>query len=272
MTDIYLDQINALIPIQQDVAVINPALRKLYPVVIAEGETLLIYDNNQSQLAYQFIKCTPAPIPIPKGVRAAFQLEDYDGRIVCVVTPDVFDTNDGYVTILHEFVHCYQYETCEQELKMKLDVAQQAQEKGDYMWELQHPFPYEAKVFMRSYAQFLEAVSEGDKKAVRKVREDLQSYLGRHDFEYMVWQEWKEGFARWVENRLQERLGLPVNIGGSDLPFNRVIFYAGGAAYIDFLEKSAPGLVNDLAALFSQMSASIHMKRSSKEINDKHHP
>ena len=266
MTDRFLEQINALIPIHQEVAEINPALRKLYPVVIAEGETLLIYDNNQSQLAYQFIKCTPAPIPIPKGVRAAFQLEDYDGRIVCVVTSDVFDTSDGYVTILHEFVHCYQYETCEQELKMKLDVAQQAQEKGDYMWELQHPFPYEAKVFMRSYAQFLEAVSEGDKKAVRKVREDLRSYLGRHDFEYMVWQEWKEGFARWVENRLQEKLGINVNNGGVAVPFSRVTFYAGGAAYIDFLDKKTPGLVNNLTALFSQMSTSVLIMSVSRGI------
>jgi hypothetical protein len=118
MTEKYLEQINALIPIHQDVAGINPALHRLYPVIIAEGGTLLIYDSDESPLAYRFIKRSPAPMPIPKGVRAAFQLEDYGGRIVCVVTPDVFDNREGYVTILHEFVHCYQYETCEQTLKI----------------------------------------------------------------------------------------------------------------------------------------------------------
>jgi len=272
MTDHFLEQINALIPIHQDLAGVNPALRRLYPVVIAEGETLIIYDSDESQLAYQFIKRSPAPMPIPKGVRAAFQLEDYGGRIVCVVTADVFDNSEGYVTILHEFVHCYQYETCEQTLKMELDVARQAQEKGDFMWEIQHPFPYQSKVFTRSYAEFLDAVSLGDAHAVRLRRKDLWTYLGLHDFEYMVWQEWKEGFARWVENRLREKLGLCVNNGGTDVPFSRVTFYAGGAAYIDFLEKRTPDLVNDLPALFSQMNTSIQMKRASKRINDKHHP
>ena len=261
MTENYLELINVLIPIHQKVTGINPALHRLYPVVVAEGDELLIHDCGEDQQSYQFIKSAPAPMPIPKGVRAAFQLEDYGGRIVCVVTPEVFDNKEGYVTILHEFVHCYQYETCEQTIKMKLDVARQAQEKGDYMWEIQHPFPYQAKAFTRSYGAFLEAVSlddgVGDEQAVEEARQDLRSYLGRHDFEYMVWQEWKEGFARWVENRLQEKLGLCVNNGGTNLPFSRVTFYAGGAAFIHFLDRSSPNLVNDLEALFSIMSKNL---------------
>ncbi len=264
----YLEQINLLIPIHQKAAGINPALRRLYPVVIVEGETLLIHDCDQGQQSYRFIKSTPAPMPIPRGVRAAFQLEDYGGRIVCVVTPEVFDSKEGYVTILHEFVHCYQYETCEQTLKLELDIARQAQEKGDPMWEIQHPFPYQAQAFIRSYGAFLEAVSDSDEQAVQSARQDLRSYLGRHDFEYMVWQEWKEGFARWVENRLQEKLGLRVNNGGTELPFSRVTFYAGGAAYIGFLDRRTPGLVNDLQALFLKMRKTMPFKHPSSEIND----
>ena len=254
MTETYIQPINALIPIHQIVAGIHPALHRLYPVVIAEGETLLVYDCDETQQVYRFIKATPAPMPIPKGVRAAFQLEDYDGRIVCVVTPEVFDSQEGYVTLLHEFVHCYQYETCEQSLKMTLDVARRAQEKGDYMWEIEHPFPYQANAFTRAYGAFLAAVSEGDEHAVQSARQDLRAYLGRHDFEYLVWQEWKEGFARWLENCVREKLGFGLNIGGTDLPFSRVTFYAGGAAYIGFLERQSPGLVNDLEALFAKMS------------------
>ena len=272
----YLELINELIPIHQKAAGINPALHRLYPVVIAEGDKLLIHDCDEVQQSYRYIKSTPAPMPIPRGVRAAFQLEDYGGRIVCVLTPEVFDSKEGYVTILHEFVHCYQYETCEQSLKMNLDVARQAQEQGDFMWEIQHPFPYQSNMFTRSYEAFLEAVflsdGVGDEQAVQCARQDLRSYLGRHDFEYMVWQEWKEGFARWVENRLQEKLGLCVNNGGTDLPFSRVTFYAGGAAYIGFLERRTPGLVNDLEALFSKMSTTVEFNQASSEINDKHHP
>jgi hypothetical protein len=252
--DTYLDHVNELILIHQQVLGINPALGQLYPVVIVEGDQLLIYDCDPDPSRYKFITSVPAPMPIPKGVRAAFQLEDYGGRIACVITPEVFDTPEGYVTILHEFVHCFQYETCEQALKSKLDIAQQAQEKGDFMWELQHPFPYEAGAFTRAYSRFFKAITQGDERGLALAREELYTYLGLHDFEYLVWQEWKEGFARWVENRLLKKLGLIENRGGLEPPFSRVAFYAGGAAYIDFLQTRDPHLVNDLEVLFTRMA------------------
>ena len=250
----YLEPVNELIPIHQGVAGFNPALGQLYPVVIVEGERMLIYDCLDDHGRYQFIKSIPAPMPIPTGVRAAFQLEDYDGRIACVVTPEVFDTPEGYVTLLHEFVHCYQYETCEQALKSKLDIARLAQENEDVMWEIQHPFPYQAAVFIRAYTRFLDAIATGDQPSLRMARGELYDYLGLHDFEYLVWQEWKEGFARWVENCTQQKLGLSENHGGLKPPFSRVTFYAGGAAYIDFLQAREPHLVNDLEVLFARMA------------------
>lgn len=250
MHDLYLEQLANLISIHQQVAGFNPALHARYPVAIVEGDEFLIYDSAADQSRYQFVKTSPVPMPVPKGVRAAFQLEDYGGRIACVVTPEVFDTREGYVTILHEFVHCYQYETCEQELKQQLDVAILAQDEGDVMWEIQYPFPYLAEAFTRGYQRFTAAVSRGDQLDIRQARAELHAYLGVHDFEYMVWQEWKEGFARWVENRVQEILGLCINTGGLALPFSRVAFYAGGAAFIDFLALTDPGLVDDLPRLF----------------------
>ena len=252
--DKYLELVNDLLPLHHDVAGINPALSQLYPVVIVEGDQLLIYDCDPDPSRYEFITSVPAPMPIPKGVRAAFQLEDYGGRIACVVTPEVFDTPEGYVTILHEFVHCFQYGTCEQSLKSKLDIAQQAQEKGDFMWEIQHPFPYQAVAFTRGYTRFFKAITRGDERGLALTREELYTYLGLHDFEYLVWQEWKEGFARWVENRTLQKLGLNENRGGLEPPFSRVTFYAGGAAYIDFLQTREPHLVNDLEVLFTRMA------------------
>ena len=151
----YLEQIDALLPIHQAVAGINPALRRLYPIAIAVGDEFLIFDHADEIKGYRFIKTAPTPMPIPAGVRAAFQLADYDGRIACVVTPEVFGTPAGYVTLLHEFVHCYQYETCEQGLKSKLDVAELAMEQGDVMWEIEHPFPYQSGTFIQAYQDFL---------------------------------------------------------------------------------------------------------------------
>ena len=197
----------------------------------------------------------PLPMPIPEGVRAAFQLEGYQGRIACVVTPEVFDTQEGYITLLHEFVHCYQYETCEQDLKMTLDIARQAQEQGDSMWEIQHPFPYTAVDFIKPYTQFLAGLEGRDNGQVGKARAALRAYLGVHDFEYMAWQEWKEGFARWVENRVKRHLGFPVNSGGLAKPYSRVLFYAGGEAYIEYLAAVEPGITEDLPALFQRMLA-----------------
>lgn len=254
----YLEQLNNLIPIHQRVASFNLALNRLYPIAIAAGDEFRIYDLDAEAGCYQFIKNAPTPMPIPVGVRAAFQLEDYGGRIACVVTPEVFDTKEGYVTILHEFVHCYQYETCEQALKQQLDVARQAGENGDVMWEIQHPFPYQAEAFSRGYQRFIDAVSRSVHLDIRQARADLRAYLGVHDFEYMVWQEWKEGFARWVENRVQEILGLHLNTGGINPPFSRVVFYAGGAAFINFLHCTDPDVVADLPRLFTSLNALNH--------------
>ncbi len=254
MSQEYLESLNALIPLHRQVMGVHPALENHYPIAIAKDEQFLIYDFDPVYSSYQFIKQAPTPMPIPTGVRAAFQLPDYDGRIACVVTPEIFDSQEGYVTILHEFVHCYQYETCEQHLKGQLDVARDAQERGDFMWEINHPFPYTAENFTDGYQQFLGAIDKGDPVVIQTVRNTLRRYLGRHDFEYMVWQEWKEGFARWIENRLRVHFQLALNQGGLRAPFSRVSFYAGGAAFIEHLFAQDPAVVLDLEILFSRIN------------------
>ncbi len=251
----FANELGKLLTLKKSVDEINPALAEVYPVAVVINDRFHVYDLTPEEGAYRFIKDIPAPMPVPQGVRAAFQLEAYGGRIACVVTPDVFDSQDGYITLLHEFVHCYQYETCEQELKMTLDIARQAQEQGDFMWEIQHPFPYTAEDFIQPYTQFLNGLEMDDAALIRGTRTALRAYLGRHDYEYMVWQEWKEGFARWVENQVKIRLGLPVNTGGLQKPYSRVTFYAGGEAYIAYLTKTDPGLAADLPELFHRMLA-----------------
>lgn len=253
MKEKYLTDFNQLIELHNKTNAIHPALAKLYPVALADEEALSIYDFDPQADCYQFIKRCPLPMPIPLGVRAAFQIEAYGGRISCVVTPDIFTTREGFITILHEFVHCYQYETCEQALKIGLDVAQKAHEVGDFMWEIDHPFPYNSTNFIEGYYYFLQALEDGDSIKVLQARHVLKTYLGVHDFEYMVWQEWKEGFARWVENKIKYQLGVPENTGGLSQPYSRVLFYAGGERYIRFLEGEDRSMVLDLPKLFHSM-------------------
>ena len=253
MNELFSEKLGPLISLHRDVADLNPALERCYPIAIVENDQFQIYDLDNGMSCYQFQKTAPIPMPIPIGTRAAFQIEDYGGRIVCVVTPEIFDSLDGYVTILHEFVHCYQYETCEQTLKMKLDIARQAQEEGDFMWEIKHPFPYAATNFIEPYDRFLEAIENDIQKQVIAQRQELERYLGLHDYEYMVWQEWKEGFARWVENLVKRQLGMKENKGGFKQPYSRVLFYAGGEAYIEYLQKRNSNLVQDLQSLFQSL-------------------
>jgi hypothetical protein len=69
----------------------------------------------------------------------------------------------------------------------------------------------------------------------------------------MVWQKWKEGYARWIENLVKRALGLEENKGGFYKPYSRVLFYASGEAFFNILIMGQPKLVNDLQALFKEL-------------------
>jgi hypothetical protein len=249
----YLQSLDEIIRIQHNIQDIHPFLEKAFPVAIVEGDRFLIYEPDCKSDQYHFVDKMPTPLPIPLGVRAAFPLNSDGSRMACVVTGEVFDTLDGYVTIFHEFIHCQQFETCEQKIKQTLRVAQKARAAGDFMWEINHPFPYDDAGFTHAYAQCLALTPENDIAALHAIRQELKHLLTLEDYEYMAWQEWKEGFARWIENRIQKRLGLPENKGGDQSPFSRVSFYAGGARTIDHLRRWFPGIESDLENLFLRM-------------------
>jgi hypothetical protein len=247
----HLAMLHNLFPLQAKLQHLHPLLQTLYPVVIAEEGEMLVYEPRGSQ--YVLAGAFPSPMPIPRGVRAAFPLEDFGNRMACVVTEDVFDSLDGYVTIFHEFAHCYQYETCEPAIKSQLAVAQKAQAENDPMWEINPPFPYGNQDFIDAYTRLGQALAQRDLPAVIDSRTTLCNLLAPMDYEYMLWQEWKEGFARWLENRMQAALKLSLNLGGGREPFTRVSFYARGAGLIDLLAENDPALVNDLESLFQHM-------------------
>ncbi|MBN2391453.1 MAG: NUDIX domain-containing protein [Anaerolineae bacterium] len=232
-----------------------PLLTHVFPIAIMDADQFLIFDVDPSGKRYTFIKQAPTPMPIPQSVRAAFPLECYGGKPACVVTDDVFDTLDAYVTIFHEFVHCYQYQTCADKLKAMLNVARQAQAANDFMWEINYPFPYDAPDFVETYAAFLEAAAHQNYDDIRDCRARLRDILRAEDFEYMIWQEWKEGLARYIENRIKQHLDLPENHGGAAPPFDRVTFYEGGARLIAALTNTQPELAADIEKLFHRIEA-----------------
>ncbi len=246
----YTNLLQKIFEVQENIQGIHPFLKKLYPIAVVEDRHFLIYDVESDSSQYAFVKKAATPMPMPPGVRAAFPLESYENRMACVVTEDVFADLAGYVTIFHEFMHCQQAEICEQQLKQKLGIARKAQAANDFMWELNHPFPYAAPDFVQAYEAFL---TQSGFSEVETIRQQLKALLSMEDYEYMVWQEWKEGFARFIENQINSKLNLPENHGGKVKPFNRVVFYAGGAHYIGLLSRHDTQLTIRIENLFSRM-------------------
>ncbi|MEW5826456.1 MAG: hypothetical protein AB1778_06445 [Candidatus Bipolaricaulota bacterium] len=256
----HMISLQRVVRVREIIQDLHPFLAKLFPIAIVEDGHFLIYDIGPNDQTYRLVRRAATPMPIPKGVRAAFPLSDYDDRMACVVTGDVFDEPDGYATIFHEFVHCGQAESCEQKLKDRLKLARQAREANDPMWEINHPFPYAAHEFAPLYQAFLDSHSLLD---IESIRQDLRSSLERRDYEYMVWQEWKEGFARFIENQIRRRLGLEESHGGKKQPFGRVVFYAGGAHYIETLSGPNPSWIVHIEKLFDRMLVGLAADRDS---------
>lgn len=249
----YNSNLQKIFEVQNKIEDIHPFLKKPFPIAIVEDNYFFVFDTDSSMKKYILVKEDPTKMALPKGVRAAFPLECYEGRAACVVSGEIFESLEGYVTIFHEFMHCYQWENCEQKLKGKLELAMQAIEKKDFMWELNHPFPYQDSKFTETYSLFLYALKEHKTEDILKYRGQLKQILSKHDFEYMIWQEWKEGFARFIENKIRRKLELKENHYGKEKPFSRVSFYEGGAGFIEFLGNQEPELLIDIEGLFNKM-------------------
>jgi hypothetical protein len=222
-------------------------------VAVVENERFYLFDLNPTGDAYVFVQEAPVEFPIPIGIRAAFPLSFYQNKMGCVVSGEVFDSPEGYATIFHEFIHCLQWETCEMKLKNQLRIAGKAASEENYMWELDHPFPYDDSMFVEIYTTFLAAAADKDAATVRRCRMVLKEESNLMDYEYLLWVEWKEGMARRLENIIKRKFQWEENQNGSEPPFNRATFYAGGEKYMDLLIGEDKDLDQDMEALFERM-------------------
>ena len=118
------------------------------------------------------------------------------------------------------------------------------------MWEIEHPFPYSNLDFVETYTALLHAVDANQGEEALRAHKKLRKFLQPPDFEYLIWQEWKEGFARLIENRLQWRFNLLENHFGRQQPYHRITFYEGGAGVIAALSQDKPELYHNLENLF----------------------
>ena len=81
----------------------------------------------------------------------------------------------------------------------------------------------------------------------------LKDVLNRKDFEYLIWQEWKEGYARYIENLIRDKIGLDKNSTRLSDRFNRTCFYEIGSRYISEIIENNFKLTNDLKGIYREM-------------------
>ncbi len=246
----YLPGLNRIFKLHEIIKEMHPTLEHVYPVAIAEEGQFYIFEPTANN-TYRFVKQTAITLPVPKGIKAAYPLQENDNKMTCVVTGEVFDSMDGYAIIFHEFVHCAEFATIEMKLKENLKIYKLAMEQKDWMWELNYPFPYLKKEFTESFFSLLSAMNEKDLDAVKEVRKTLRQYLSKEEYSYMTWVEWKEGFARWVENKVRNKFRINENHAGRTEPFNRTTFYEAGSQLIELIFKSNPEIMPDLEKLYA---------------------
>jgi len=244
----FLPKLNRIFELQLEAMKIHPMFGQVYPVAITEEGQLYIFEPDENN--YRLIKQAQVTGTIAKGIRAAYPLAENDYKMTCVVTPDVFDSLEGYAIIFHEFVHCAVY-NIEMKLKENLEIYKSAMEKKDWMWELSFPFPYTKKEFVEAYNLFLNALNKTNLETAIELHKKMKSILSKDEYSYLTWVEWKEGFARWIENKIRNKFGLKENHAGKDLPFDRVTFYEGGSGFIDLISKSSPAIILDFEKLYN---------------------
>ncbi len=218
-----LPALNSVIPKKKESAKIHALFNQNYPVAIAVSDKLHIFREQNGQFTYD--TSITIPMKVSVGTRAAFCLNENSDSCCCVVTPDCLEEPNFYTVILHEFVHCYQSRTCERKLRNTLLVYRNAMEIGDNMWEINHPFPY----LNPSFVSLIKKSSGYNQQEFMAVLSDLKQNIDILDYEFMIWQMWKEGFARFIENKIRKNNNLKFNTNGSDhtIPERASLYFTG---------------------------------------------
>ncbi|NMO98182.1 hypothetical protein [Paenibacillus lemnae] len=262
----YYNGFESLLNLQNEVEEIHPLLTEHYPIAIVEDEHFYIYEYQEA--GYRLTHIEPDTMNIPIGVRAAFPLECMQYQAVVVVTGEVFDTVKELIVVFHEFVHCYQYHTCEMDLRKQIELAKRSLNSESYSWELDYPFPYTNNQYIQLTKTLLESIEKKDLKQIGAARRKLKECLTSEQVEYMVWQEWKEGFARYIENRLNAQLGINQNHWGKEEPYGRPTFYEVGSRLIDLIVKASPSSLYRIDELYYALNSDQYFQGREERTHD----
>jgi hypothetical protein len=232
---------------------IHKSLEKLYPITVINNDYFFVFDFNESEERYEFKLKMNTPMPILGNILAAFSLDFYYMKPSAIISNNILIDKNNYVFIFHEFVHCFQLENGEIDIRRNLNIEKQEMAKNNFNWEINYPFPYNSEYFVNRTIRLSNYFYNDDYENIMKYYRDMKVYLQETEFEYMIWQKWKEGFARYIENLIRKELGLQLNTNELIPPFDRVHFYEIGSKYIEYLLNNYNELDNCIIKLFEKM-------------------
>jgi hypothetical protein len=122
--------------------------------------------------------------------------------------------------------------------------------KNNYSWELNYSFPYEDDYFIEKTITLNDFFAKNDYINIINFHKDMKTYFSETEYEYMIWQEWKEGFARYIENLIIAKLEMKQVTKVLTPPFDRTYFYVIGSKYIAMILNRENALSNDIEQLF----------------------
>ena len=100
---------------KQEACQVHSLFNYQYPIGIGVSNKLHVFLEQSEGYQYKFT--VTLPMEIQEGTKAAFSVDKLED-CCCIITPGCLKESNFYATILHEFVHCYQDRTCEQDLKV----------------------------------------------------------------------------------------------------------------------------------------------------------
>jgi len=242
-----------IIKMHNDIKNIHVSLDKLYPITVINNGYFFVFDVNETGNEYEFKIKAETQMPVSGDILAAFSLDFYNMKPSAIISKNTLENQNNYIFIFHEFVHCFQMENGEFDIRKNLTIEKQEMAKNNYSWELNYSFPYNDDYFIKNTIELSNYFTNGDYENVLNYHRKMKAYLQKIEFEYMTWQEWKEGYARYVENLIRKELGLQMNNNMLTQPFGRVHFYEIGNKYIEMLIKNDEELNNDIVKLFKKM-------------------
>jgi hypothetical protein len=242
-----------IIKMHDEVKNIHVSLEKLYPITVISDGYFYVFDKSEIGDKYEFRRKVETSIVVSGDILTAFHLNFYDMKPSVVISKNMLENQGNNILVLHEFVHCFQLENGAVEIRNELSVQRQEIVRNNYNWEIDYPFPYSNDYFIDKTTELSDRFSSGNYDYIEVYHNCMKAYLHKAEYEYMVWQEWKEGFARHVENLIRRELKLQLNGNILRSPFGRVHFYEIGSKYIEMLLEKDEELNDNLVKLFYKM-------------------